>query len=275
MTNRFGWSDTTKRRIRDSFPASRFGFKEAVWDLLLRVGTQTGPGSKPYHCDMGGTDRTEFPAELMELMVDAGNRRRYPARTFLFHEGDPPATVFLVERGMVRVERTLSSGRTILLTLAVPGDLVGELSVVDPAPNSATAQTLVDSRVLAVPADRFHSLMLEHSEIGLVVLARVAARLRGLTEQFVEATSLSASARVATRLLALVQAAEAAPDVDGVIDLRLPISQEELAQWAGLSREGAVRGLSELRTGGVLETGRKRVYIQDLAALEREALRTH
>lgn len=217
--------------------------------------------------------RTEFSSEVMERLVGAGTRRRYPARTFLFHEADPPATVFLVERGMVRVERTLRSGRTILLTLAVPGDLVGELAVVDPAPHSATARTIVDSRVLAIPADRFEPLMREHSELSFTVLARVTARLRGLTEQFVEATSLSASARVATRLLALVQATEAGPDPDGMIELRLPISQEELAQWAGLSREGAVRGLSELRSAGVLETGRMRVFIHDLAALEREATR--
>ena len=106
------------------------------------------------------------------------------------------------------------------------------------------------------------------------MLARVVARLRGLTEQFVDATSLSASARVATRLLALVRAAEATPNADGVIELRLPISQEELAQWAGLSREGAVRGLSDLRSAGVLETGRMRVFIHDVPALEKEATRT-
>ena len=223
---------------------------------------------------MDGLPRTEFSPETMALLVDAGTRRRYPARTFLFHEADPPATVFLVERGMVRVERTLRSGRTILLTLAVPGELLGELAVVDPASHSATAQTIVDSRVLAIPAERFEELMRDHSELAFTVLARVTDRLRGLTEQFVEATSLTASARVATRLLALVRAAEAGPGPDGVVEMRLPISQEELAQWAGLSREGAVRGLSDLRSAGVLETGRMRVFIHDLAALEKEATRT-
>ena len=223
---------------------------------------------------MDGTARTEFTPQVMEQLVAAGTRRRYPARTFLFHEADPVSTVYLVERGMVRVERTLRSGRTILLTLAVPGELLGELAVVDPAPHSATAQTVVDSRVLAIPADSFAALMREHSELSFTVLARVTARLRGLTEQFVEATSLSASGRVATRLLALVRAAEATPDAAGVVELRLPISQEELAQWAGLSREGAVRGLSDLRAAGVLETGRMRVFIHDIAALEKEATRT-
>ncbi len=87
-------------------------------------------------------------------LVSAGTRRRYPEKTYLFHEGDEPNGVFLVEAGMLRVDRTLSTGRRVLLTLATPGDVVGELSVIDGAPRSATAATVSESRVLVVrPAD--------------------------------------------------------------------------------------------------------------------------
>lgn len=57
------------------------------------------------------------------------------------------------------------------------------------------------------------------------------------------------------------------------IDLNLPITQEELGQWAGLSREGVGKGLSELRSTGVIETGRRRVRILDLATLSDVAAR--
>ena len=98
-------------------------------------------------------------------------------------------------------------------------------------------------------------------------------RCENLT-RFGDVCGEAAAAGNQPRILELVQATEAHADDHGVIDLRLPISQEELAQWAGLSREGAVRGLSELRSAGVLETARKRVIIHDLPALEREARRS-
>lgn len=87
---------------------------------------------------------------------------------------------------------------------------------------------------------------------------------------------LDAPHRIATRLLRLVEIEQALArckvQPDGSADLRLPISQEELGQWSGLSREGAVKGLGTLRSIGLIETGRKRVHITSLARLERHAV---
>ena len=203
-----------------------------------------------------------------QRLVDAGARRRYPAGTYLFHENDDPNGVFLIEEGMVRIDRTLASGRTLLLTLATAGDLVGELAVVDDRPRSATAATVHDSRVLVVTAAAFEDVLASSSDLALLLLRRVSARLRALSDQLIEAAAFSAPARVAARLVELL------PDgvsSEGPFEMRLPITQEELAQWAGLSREGAVKGLGELRSAGVLETGRRRVTVLDVAELRRTA----
>ena len=220
---------------------------------------------------MGQTFLSTLSPDLIRQLEEAGTRRRYPARTFLHHELDESHHVFVIETGLIRVERSLQSGRTILLTLAGPGQLPGALGVIAGTPRSAAARTVVDSRLLAVPADRFTEMMQANGDLAYAVLTRVTRRLRSLTDQLVETTALPAAARVATRLLELLDATGGRVDGDGVIDLRLPISQEELAQWAGLSREGAVKGLGELRSEGIIETARKRVRIGDLSRLEAAA----
>lgn len=205
---------------------------------------------------------------------DCGGLRTHPAKSFLFHTQDPSTGVFVIESGLVRIERPQTDGRVALLTLAMQGQLVGELGVLDGTPRSATAQTLTTTRVRHVAADRFKELLLEHPRIQMVVLLGVVDRLRGLTTQFVETAMLDASARIAARLCQLVQYEHAVGSVnidDEIIDLRLPISQEELGEWSGLAREGAAKGLATLRSIGVIETGRMRVRILDLERLQAHA----
>jgi CRP-like cAMP-binding protein len=214
----------------------------------------------------------EVSADTAERLLSVGTRRRYPAKSFLFHEGDEPSSVIVVETGMLRVDRTLSTGRRVLLTLATPGDLVGELSVIDGVPRSATAATLTESRVLVVPAGPFNDLLVSTGDLATVMLRRITHRLRALTDQFVEASAHSAASRVAARLVELLLLTERESEA-AAVELRLPITQEELAQWAGLSREGAVKGLGELRAAGIIETGRRRMTILDPDGLRSVATR--
>ena len=142
----------------------------------------------------------EVSPDTAELLLSAGARRRYPAKSFLFHEGDEPSSVIVVETGMLLVDRTLRTGRRVLLTLATPGDLVGELSVIDGTPRSATAATLTESRVLVVPAGPFIDLIASTDDLATALLGRITRRLRALTDQLVEASAHSAASRVAARM---------------------------------------------------------------------------
>ncbi|MEM7096539.1 MAG: Crp/Fnr family transcriptional regulator [Actinomycetota bacterium] len=206
---------------------------------------------------------------------EAGNPRMYPARSFLFHEYDESNSVIVVDSGLVRIDRTSMSGRVALLDLASSGRVIGELGVIDDQPRSATASTINDTAVHHVTASTFRQMMEEDSELQLALLSVVAERVRSLSTQFVETSLMDAPARIAARLLRLVEIENALGhcrvEDDGTVDLRLPISQEELGQWSGLSREGAVKGLGTLRSIGLIETGRKRVKIHDLTGLERHA----
>jgi CRP-like cAMP-binding protein len=214
----------------------------------------------------------ELPPGLVARIRAAGRRRELPAQATLFHQGDPENGVFLVEAGLVRIDRTLSNGRQVLLALARPGDIVGELSVLDGSVRSARATTLVPSAVVIVPARVFAGLLRAEPDLAVALLGRVGARLRATTDRLMEVSAHRATSRVAARLAALLELAGADDGPEcGPVELRLPVTQEELAQWAGLSREGAVKALSELRASGIIETGRRRVVVNDPDALRRAA----
>ena len=86
------------------------------------------------------------PADLTaERIREAGNRRTYPARSFIFHEGDESTGVLLIESGLARIDRTSASGRIVLLDLASEGRLIGELGVIDDQPRSATISTITST----------------------------------------------------------------------------------------------------------------------------------
>ena len=214
----------------------------------------------------------EISPRLQDLLVEHGVRSRQPAGTQLFSVGEESDSVYIVEDGLLRVDRTTPSGKQVLVTLVAPGDVVGELSLIDGGRRSASCSVVRSARVLKLGEKDFLRILESEPELATVITRRVVRRMRALTDQLVAASALPAHERMASRLSELMTIA--GKTGDDVIELPLPISQQDLAHWAGLSREGAVKGLRELRERGVIETGRKHVSVLEpvtLRQLAREA----
>ena len=224
---------------------------------------------------MVGTFISGLVQVVAERIRESAAPRNYPARSYIFYEGDPGNGVFVVESGLLRIDRTTAHGRIALLDLAIRGSLIGDLSVIDGAPRSASLSTVTESSVRFVPAAAFKEMIAGDPAIQAALIERLARRLRALSTQFLETSTMNAPARIAASLVRLVEIEQTLGRLDadhhGAIDLKLPISQEELGQWSGLAREGAVKGLTTLRSIGLIETGRKRVRITDIDELERVA----
>lgn len=224
---------------------------------------------------MSDPTQREQRQAMATALAELGDVRTYPARSFIFHHGDPGGSVLLVEAGVVRIDRTTASGKIVLINLMAAGEIFGELSAIDNSPRSASAATVTEARIRRVQAGEFRDLLHRRSDLHAGLLESVTSRLRALTTQFVENSSLDAPALMAAGLLRLVEIEQdlGRCDVasDGTIELRLIITQEELGQWSGLSREGAVKGLATLRSVGLIDTGRKRVTIYDLDQLRRRS----
>jgi CRP/FNR family cyclic AMP-dependent transcriptional regulator len=198
----------------------------------------------------------------------AGFRRTYGANTTLLHQADDAGPVMVLLRGRAKIAVT-GSGREAIFAVLGPGELVGELAAVDHSPRSTTVTTLEPVEALVVPRSDFCALLDRYPRIALVILRMVAGRLRYADVQRAQYASLDVAGRLAQRLLELCN--RFGTENERGIEIRLPLSQEELANWVGASREAVAKAFQLLRTLNIVETGRRRLIVLDLEGLERHA----
>ena len=217
--------------------------------------------------------------EELRQVADVAVPRRYQAGEVIFREGDRSNACFIVQTGRVRITRTHPGGRRLTLSELQPGEMFGELSMFDGEGRSATVEALEETTALALLEPDIQRLLRAHPEIAVKMLARLASRLRAANEKLARASFQPVAGRVASTLLAQVEArrAEAAAAVDadegeGGIpagEIVIEATQSELAELAGSSRESASRFLADLERAGVVTTGRGRVVVHDPEALRR------
>lgn len=209
-----------------------------------------------------------LPHAAWRALEASGSRASWRAGSFLLHEGGAPESVLFILGGLVKVVKSARSGHEVLVELRRAGDVLGELGVLDGMARSASVVAVTDASTLRVPAARFRHLLREHPVIGEQVLFTVVARLRLATERQLELGTVDVVGRLCRRLVEL--AMEAGTDANGVSAVR-HVSQQDLADWAGVSRDGIVRALKELRDRGWVSTGRQRIDVLDLPSLSRRA----
>lgn len=209
------------------------------------------------------------PDDVWRRLVESGTRRHYRRGDALFSQGDLSDRALLVESGWVKISVSSSDGQEAVLGLRGPGQVLGELSILDGAPRSASAVALEEVVASVVSAADLTRALDEDRELSRELLRELAVRLRDADRMRVEFGTLDTLARVARRLLELGEGF-GEPGDDGVV-VALPLSQEELASWIGSSREATAKALRTLRELGCVTTGRRTVTIRDRAALVRQA----
>jgi CRP/FNR family cyclic AMP-dependent transcriptional regulator len=140
------------------------------------------------------------------------------------------------------------------------GDCFGELSLITHQPRSTSASARETSLIIVIPSDRFSQMLEEEPELLQRILALTARRLRMSSERESALAFLDSSARVA-RVLLLASHEEG----ESVITM----TQEILAQHAGLARPTVTKILSEWRSAGWIETRRTKIVVLDREALQR------
>jgi CRP-like cAMP-binding protein len=194
-------------------------------------------------------------------------RRRFPRGQALMHAGQVPQDVFVLRSGRVKVSALASSGRQILLAFRGPGDLVGELSALDERPRSASIVALEPVEALVLSHEQFRALLVQHPAAAFALLRVLSDRLRDADLKRLQFAGYTAMGRVAFCLLELCDRFGQAEE-EGV-DILLPLSQEELAGWAGSSLESVGRSLQTMRGLGWIETRRRAIRVLDRDALRR------
>lgn len=187
--------------------------------------------------------------------------RTFPAGTRVFHEGDSSDACYIVKEGSFRVTREHSDGRAITLATLGPGEIFGELAMLDGDRRSASAESLTDGELLALPANDVRSLLARHPEIALKLVAGLVRRLRAANVRLSRQSFQTVPSRVAG---ILAQLSREAQDGQGEgAEVTIKMNQTDLAQLAGTSRESVSRFLAELERAGVVRSGRGRVTVLD------------
>jgi CRP/FNR family transcriptional regulator len=186
--------------------------------------------------------------------------RSFPAGTRVFHEGDSSDACYIVSEGSFRVTREHSDGRAITLATLGPGEIFGELAMLDGDKRSASAESITDGTLLALPANDVRSLLARNPEIALKLVAGLVRRLRAANARLSRQSFQTVPSRVAGILLQLSRDSQP-PDGEGEVEVTIRMNQTDLAQLAGTSRESVSRFLAELERAGVVRSGRGRVTV--------------
>jgi CRP/FNR family cyclic AMP-dependent transcriptional regulator len=175
---------------------------------------------------------------------------------------------------MLKLMKTAADGSEAMLSIRGEGDIVGELSAIDARPRLVSAVTITEVRVATIGRDRLVGALEERSELSFALLASLAGQLRSAALHTLALASGDAIALTARRLvhLATDHAFESTRwERAGRLVLDMPISQQELATWAGVSHRSAVSSLGHLRDEKIISTSRLHVEILSLARLRLRA----
>lgn len=200
----------------------------------------------------------ELDEEELERFSRVAVPRSYPAGTRVFHEGDRSDACYIIRSGTFRVTREHPDGRAITLATLGPGDIVGELAMLDGEVRSASVETLGgEGDLIALPARDVRALLRKHPEITVKMVAALTRRLRAANERISRQSFQTVPSRVAGVLSQMV--AEEKRDGDRPVTIRM--NQADLAQLAGTSRESVSRFLADLERAGVVRSGRGQVTV--------------
>ena len=207
-------------------------------------------------------------AEL-ERIAQVAVPRSFPKGARVFHEGDQSDACYIIRDGEVRVTREHSDGRAIALATLGPGEIVGELAMLDGEVRSASVEAVSDVELLAIAARDMRGLLERNPEITAKLVVALTQRVRETNERVARQSFQTVPSRVAGVLSQLV--AEAGSDGQGARDgVTIRMNQADLAQLAGTSRESVSRFLAVLERAGVVRVGRGRVTV-----LETQRLRAY
>jgi CRP/FNR family transcriptional regulator, cyclic AMP receptor protein len=189
--------------------------------------------------------------------------RRFDPGEVVFKEGDEGSTCYIVRSGRARAIREHPDGRSITLAHFGPGDIFGEMAMLDGERRSATVETTEGTEAIAILSTDMHRLLHEYPDISVKLIAALGQRLRDTNERLARQSFQTVQSRVAAALSQLVAAAR-----EGEGDVVITATQAELAQLAGSSRESASRFLAVLERAGVITQGRGRLVVHDPGKLE-------
>ena len=201
------------------------------------------------------------PAQL-EQLVSYARTRRVAAGTTLFSKGDPGTELFAVSAGTVKISVPAPDGREAMFNLLHPGEIFGEIALLDGRPRTADAMAMTDCELTVIERRDFLAFVHGEPNVALQLIALLCERLRIASEHYEEVVFLDLPTRLARILLQLADQTEA-----GAAEPKLKITQREISQMLGSTRESVNKQLRAWSKRGVIALERGGIVVYRLATL--------
>jgi CRP/FNR family transcriptional regulator len=206
-------------------------------------------------------DARALRSDIIDVVLDRGER--------LFSEGDAGDKLYIILSGKIKLTKAAPDGRENLLSVHGPGEMFGELSLFDPIPRTSSATALTSARLAGLAHVDLRSWLITRPEVAMDLLQALAQRLRRINEVKADLVFTDVPGRVAKALLDL-------SDRFGVftpdgIQVTHDLTQEELAQLVGASRETVNKALADFVARGWIQLAAKSVLVTDTDRLRKRA----
>jgi CRP-like cAMP-binding protein len=216
----------------------------------------------PLFASLTGDEAETLASGLTRVRIDRGE--------CIFSEGDPGNQLYVIRQGKVKISLSGPEGRENMLAVLGPGEMFGELSLFDPSPRTANATAITDTEVLCLPHDALRGWLTSSPTVAPQLLQALAQRLRRTNEQLADLVFSDVPGRVAKTLLTLADRF-GTPDPNGV-RVTHDLTQEEMAQLVGSSRESVNKALADFSSRGWIRLeGRTTILLLEPDRLGRRA----
>jgi CRP/FNR family cyclic AMP-dependent transcriptional regulator len=179
----------------------------------------------------------EFAPRILEQLASHMTRKSVPRNTIIFARGDPGSGLMGVLSGTVKISLLSTDGRELVINLIQPGEIFGEIALLDGHPRTADATTVSDCELIMIERRDFIPFVQSQPEVAIKFIEVLCARLRRTSGQLEDAVFLNLPARLAKTLLHLTG------NSDKGATRKLPITQRDLSQIIGMSRESTNKQL--------------------------------
>jgi CRP/FNR family transcriptional regulator, cyclic AMP receptor protein len=215
---------------------------------------------------------SRLPGDELHALIRQASVLTFAEREMVFAQGDAGGTVMVVVEGYVKLSSSTFGGREVVLEVAGPGAVFGEVAVLNDWTRAADAAALSACRLLTIDGKQFIRTLARAPEVMFEIIRLLSERLRSTTEQMTDGLDLPAPARLAKALMQL--AALHSHPVKSGLRINFQLSQRELGGMTGLTRESINKHLATWRDSGWVTLSDRYVTVLNPQRLQ-DLLRDH
>lgn len=206
--------------------------------------------------------------EELERVINIRKHMEIKKGESLFLEGDKVSKLFIISEGMVKLTKTTTNGKEQIINILTVGDFLGESNILgEPLKSNISAIAVKNTEICTISREDLKEILYKNPSIALKLLSELNKRLIEVENLTSNLSNNNPEARIGCMLLEFAE--KYGEDIDGKIEITLPLNREEMANYCGIARETLSRKLTILENEGIIKSvGTKKIIINNLESLE-------